>query len=133
MRLILQIHQYCSSLFSLFLFLSPSPPPLPHPPVPFSPPLSPPHPSPPSPPSPQALESDHCGSLECLLNSGGDANKPDKHGSRPLHLAAYHGNIAATTLLLERGAVLEELDGVRTVIAVLRLNSVHSMLLEAVW
>lgn len=51
-----------------------------------------------------AAANNHIGTLELLLEHGGDPSLADEMGSTPLHLAVIQGNAAAVTVLLRAGA-----------------------------
>lgn len=46
-----------------------------------------------------------------LLESGADANTPDKDGRAPLHAASAAGDVETITALLDGGAAIEAKDG----------------------
>jgi ankyrin repeat protein len=51
--------------------------------------------------------------IPALLQAGGDIGAADPKGHTPLILASYHGHQAATALLLERGAAVDQPDATR--------------------
>ena len=56
------------------------------------------------------LESGQSGSLQYLLDCGGDSNLADKLGRAPLHVVAKMGDVDAATLLLERDARIDAVE-----------------------
>lgn len=52
------------------------------------------------------------GSLDYLLDCGGNLNLANNFGHTPLHLAARHGDAVTTSYLIFKGAAIYSMDNV---------------------
>ena len=57
------------------------------------------------------------GSLEHLLDCGGNLNLVNNFGHTPLHLAARHGDTLTTSFLIFKGASVHAMDEVSYLVA----------------
>ena len=57
-----------------------------------------------------ALGNNKRSSCSTLIECGADVNRQDISGLTALHVACYHGNKAATNVLLNKGAIINIID-----------------------
>lgn len=65
------------------------------------------------------------GSLELLLDCGGNLNMANNFGHTPLHLAAHHGDAETSSFLVFKGAFVHAMDRVSLNIMPLCLLDIH--------